>query len=32
MLLKVDACRAVIGKTDVNRTLEGLEEDVSTAV
>jgi hypothetical protein len=32
MLLKVDACRTVTGKTEAKGTLEYLEEDVSTAL
>jgi hypothetical protein len=32
MLLIVDACRTVIGKTEVKGTLEDLEEDASTAL
>jgi hypothetical protein len=32
MLLKVDACRTVIGKTELKRTPEDQEENVSTAL
>jgi hypothetical protein len=32
MLLKVDACRTVPGKTEVKGTLENLEKDVSTVL